>query len=68
MPTPSLKPGETITWIKLERPRFALGDILVSSLNIVVLVIVIAVSAGLILGHFKSKRAASHGAGRLGLR
>jgi hypothetical protein len=68
VPTPSLKPGETITWIKLERPRFALGEILVSSFTIVGVVIVIAVSAGLILGHLKSKRTRAHGSGGLGLR
>jgi hypothetical protein len=68
VPTPSLKPGEFITWIKLDRPRFALGEILVSSFTIVGLVIVIAVTAGLILGHFKSKRKDAHGTGGLDLR
>ena len=68
VPTPSLKPGEFITWIKLDRPRFALGEILVSSFTIVGAVIVIAVTAGLILGHFRSKRKGAHGAGGLRLR
>ena len=68
VPTPSLKPGEVITWIKLERPRFALGEILVSSFTIVGVVIAIAVTAGLILGHFKSKRKDAHGTGGLSLK
>lgn len=68
VPTPSLKPGEYITWIKLDRPRFALGEILVSSFTIVGVVIVIAVSLGLILGHLKSKRKDVHGAGGLDLK
>jgi len=68
VPTPSLRPGETITWIKLERPRFALGEILVSSFTIVGVVMAIAISAGLILGHLKSKRGNAHGSGGLGLR
>ena len=68
VPTPSLKPGEFITWIKLDRPRFALGEILVSSLTIVGVVMVIAVAAGLVLGHLKSKRKDAHGTRGLDLR
>lgn len=68
VPTPSLKPGEFITWIKLDRPRFALGEILVSSFTIVGVVIAIAVAAGLILGHLKSKRKGAHGTRGLDLR
>ncbi|MEO5760686.1 MAG: hypothetical protein ABIR28_00090 [Vicinamibacteria bacterium] len=70
IPTPSLKPGETITWVRLERPKFALGSVLVSSFAIIGLVIALAISIGLVIGHFRSRgrRETVHGAGGLGLR
>ena len=69
MPTPSLKPGEVITWIRMERPRLALGEIVIGSLALVGLIVLMAVSIGVILGHLRSKRTgASHGTGGLGLR
>jgi hypothetical protein len=68
VPTPSLKPGEFITWIKLERPRFAIGEIVVNSFVIVGVIVAIAVTAGLVLGHLRSKRTGTHGTGGLGLR
>lgn len=68
VPTPSLKPTETITWIKLERPRFAIGEIIISSLTIVGIVFLVAVVAGLVLGYVRSKRTGTHGTRGLGLR
>ena len=68
VPTPSLKPGEVITWIKFERPRLPIGEILASSFTMVGLVILIAVTIGMFLGHLKSKRSGTHGTGGLGLR
>ena len=50
-----LKPGEFITWIRLERPRLPIGEIIASSFAIVGLVVVAAVSIGLVLGYFKSR-------------
>jgi hypothetical protein len=68
VPTPSLKPGEVITWIKIERPRLELGQILVGSFVLVGLTMAIAVSVGIVLGHLKSKSTHTHGAGGLNLR
>ena len=68
IPLPSLKPGEVITWVKLDRPRFAIGEIIVNSFTIVGLIILMAVGAGMLLGHLRSKRGGTHGTGGLGLR
>ncbi|MEO8360096.1 MAG: hypothetical protein ABI672_08710 [Vicinamibacteria bacterium] len=70
IPTPSLRPGETITWVRLERPKLALGSILASSFAIVGLVIALALGLGTLIGYVRSKgkRATTHGAGGLGLR
>ena len=68
VPTPSLKPGEVITWVKLDRPRFAIGEIIISSFTIVGVAILLAVGAGMLLGHLRSKRSGTHGTGGLGLR
>jgi hypothetical protein len=63
VPTPVLKPGEVITWIRLERPRLPLGEILASSFAIIGLVILAAVSIGLVLGYFKSRGTGPSGTG-----
>jgi hypothetical protein len=68
IPKPSLKPGEVITWVKLARPRLALGEILVGSFALAGLVLVVSMVAGVILGHFRSKRTNTHGTQGLGLR
>jgi hypothetical protein len=69
IPTPSLKPGEVITWIRIERPRLELGQILVGSLVLVGLTMALAVFFGILLGHLRSKSTRStHGAGGLDLR
>lgn len=68
MPLPSLKPGEVITWIKIEPPRFPLGDIVVNSFAFVGLAILIAVMIGVFLGHLRSGKTGTHGTGGLGLR
>ncbi len=68
IPTPSLKPGEVITWLRIERPRLELGQILVGSFVLVGLTMAIAVSVGILLGHLKSKSTNTHGAGGLNLR
>lgn len=64
---PSLKPGETITWIKIEPPTLHLGRILASSFLLIGLVLGIALMAGIVMGHLKSKRPDPGGPG-LGLR
>lgn len=68
VPTPSLKPGEVITWVKLDRPRFAIGEIIVSSFTIVGVLVLAAVAIGVVLGHLRSKRAGAHGTFGLRLR
>ena len=68
IPRPSLKPSEVITWVKLDRPRLALGEIIVGSFALAGLVLLISVGAGVLLGHFRSKRTDTHGAGGLRLR
>ncbi len=68
IPTPSLKPGEVITWIRIERPRLELGQILVGSFVLVGLILGFAVLAGVLLGHLRSKNTTVHGAGGLDLR
>lgn len=68
VPTPSLKPTEFITWVKFDRPKFALGEILVGSLAFVGMAFVLAVAIGILLGHFKSKRRGTTGTTGLGLR
>ena len=66
--TPSLKPGEVITWVKLDRPRFAIGEIVVGSFALAGVVFLISMASGVILGHYRSKRMKTHGTGGLGLR
>jgi hypothetical protein len=68
IPRPSLKPGEVITWVKLDRPKLALGEIIVGSFALAGLVMVVSMAAGVVLGHFRSKRAGAHGTQSLGLR
>jgi ABC-type nitrate/sulfonate/bicarbonate transport system permease component len=63
-----LKPGEVITWIKIEPFRFPLGQILVSSLATVGLAILLAVSIGILLGYLKSRKTDARGSGGLDLR
>lgn len=67
-PLPSLQPGEVITWIKLERPRLALGEIIVGSFALVGVLVVAALAIGLILGQLRSRRTGAHGTSTLGLR
>lgn len=68
IPRPSLKPGEVITWVKLDRPKLALGEIVVGSFALAGLVMVVSMVVGLVLGHFRSKRLTAHGTLSLGLR
>jgi hypothetical protein len=68
IPKPSLKPGEVITWVKLDRPRLALGEIIVGSFALAGLVLLISMGAGILIGHFRSKRTDTHGTGGLRLR
>ncbi len=68
IPRPSLKPGEVITWVKLDRPRLALGEIIAGSFALAGLVLIISMGAGIVLGHFRSKRTDTHGTGGLRLR
>lgn len=59
--TPSLKPTEVITWVKLDRPRLALGEIVVGSFALAGLVLALSMAAGIVLGHFRSKRPGAPG-------
>jgi len=68
IPRPSLKPTEVITWVKLDRPRLALGEIVVGSFALAGLVLLISMGVGLVLGHFRSKQSGTHGTGGLRLR
>lgn len=68
IPRPSLKPGEVITWVKLDRPKLALGEIIVGSFALAGVVMLVSMAAGVVLGHFRSKRAGAHGTQSLGLR
>ena len=68
IPRPSLKPGEVITWVKLDRPKLALGEIVVGSFALAGLVMLVSMAAGVVLGHFRSKRLTTHGTQSLGLR
>lgn len=68
VPTPSLKPGEVITWIKLDTPRFPIGQIIISSLMIVGVAFLFSLSVGLVLGYLRSKRTGTHGTRGLDLR
>lgn len=68
VPLPSLKPGEVITWVKLDRPRFAIGEIIVGSFAIAGAVALAAVVIGLVIGQWRSRHRGAHGAGGLKLR
>lgn len=68
IPRPSLRPGEVITWVKLDRPKFALGEIIAGSFALAGLVMLLSMAAGLVLGYFRSKRSGAHGTQGLGLR
>lgn len=68
IPTPSLKPSEVITWIKLDRPRLELGQILVGSFVVVTLTLLVAVAVGIILGHWRARTTDTHGTRGLNLR
>ena len=63
-----MKPTEVITWVKFDRPKLALGEIVVGSIALAGAVVLVSVAAGTVLGHFRSKRTGTHGAGGLGLR
>ena len=63
-----MKPSEVITWVKFERPKLALGEIVVGSFALAGVMVVISMVAGIVLGHFRSKRTQTHGAGGLDLR
>ena len=65
---PSMKPTEVITWVKFERPKLALGEIVVGSFALAGVIVLISMVVGVILGHFRSKRTGTQGAGGLGLR
>ena len=68
IPRPSMKPGEVITWVKLDRPRLALGEIVVGSFALAGVVMLVSMVAGVVLGHFRSKRLTAHGTQSLHLR
>lgn len=68
VPLPSLKPGEVITWVKLDRPRFAIGEIIVGSFAIAGAVALAALVIGVALGQWRSRHRGAHGAGGLKLR
>lgn len=63
-----MKPGEVITWIKFDRPKLALGEIVVGSFALAGVLVLISMVAGIVLGHFRSKRADGHTHGAGGLR
>jgi len=63
-----MKPTEVITWVKFERPKLALGEIVVGSFALAGVIVLISLVVGVILGHFRSKHTGTHGAGGLGLR
>lgn len=65
---PSMKPTEVITWVKFEQPKLALGEIVVGSFALAGVIFLVSMVVGVILGHFRSKRTGTHGAGGLGLR
>ena len=67
IPTPSLKPGETITWIRIERPKLALGEIIVGSFALAGVLALVAILIGMVIGHLRSKRRQPVGTGGLGL-
>lgn len=54
---PSLAPGETITWSRVEKPRLDLVGIFVSSFWIVAIGLVSAILIGGGLGYWRSRRA-----------
>lgn len=64
VPVPSLSPGETITWARVDRPRLDLLGIFVSSFWIVLVAAVVSISIGVALGAVRARRAARAG-GRL---
>jgi|JI10StandDraft_1071094.scaffolds.fasta_scaffold47990_2 hypothetical protein len=68
VPLPSLEPGEVITWVKLDRPRFAIGEIVVGSFAIAGAVALAALVIGLVIGQWRSRHRSAHGAGGLKLR
>ena len=68
IPRPSMKPGEVITWVKLDRPKLALGEIVVGSFALAGVVMLVSMAAGVVLGHFRSKRLSAHGTQSLHLR
>jgi hypothetical protein len=57
-----------ITWVKLERPRLALGEIVIGSFALAGVVLLVSSAAGVVLGHFRSKRLTAHGTQSLGRR
>ncbi len=63
-----MKPGEVITWIKLDRPKLALGEIVVGSFALAGVLVLISMVAGIVLGHFRSRRTDTHTHGAGGLR
>lgn len=65
---PVLRPGETVTWVKVERPRLALGQIVVGSFAIVGVLALLAIGVGIAIGQIRSRRAAEAQSARLDLR
>jgi len=57
-----------ITWVKLDRPKLALGEIVIGSFALAGVVLLVSMAAGVVLGHFRSKRLTAHGTQGLGLR
>ena len=62
-----LKPGETVTWIKVDRPRFPISEILASALSIAGIAALFSIALGILIGHFKARRR-EQGTTGLGLR
>jgi len=63
-----MKPSEVITWVKLDRPKLALGEIVVGSFALAGLVMLVSMAAGVVLRHVRSKRLSAHGTQSLHLR
>jgi ABC-type nitrate/sulfonate/bicarbonate transport system permease component len=68
VPLPSLSPGETITWVRAERPTLDLVGVFLSSFWIVLIATIVALSTGVLLGVLRYRRRAATGFVRLPLR
>ena len=67
VPTPILKPGETITWIRVDRLRFPLGEIIFTSVTFAGLAFLAAIAVGIFIGYLKGRQR-EHRPPGLGLR